>query len=77
MSALTHKSAKVVLELQVGSTTYSLSHVGNNFLIARGPCSVPPETSAELRVIVDDLPDSQPVFLPNGISAPGVVAAWF
>jgi hypothetical protein len=76
MATETLKSSNVVLELVVDGTTHSLSHVGNNFLVARGACNVPPQASAELRISVDDATRTRQVILPDGIPAPGKRAEW-
>jgi hypothetical protein len=65
-------SASVSLRLIVGDATLSLSHVGPTEFVVRdehaslGPCE------GQLQVIVDGQTSSKQVFLPFGISGPGL-----
>jgi hypothetical protein len=77
MATVPQKTAKVDLELVVNGTTFDVSHVGNHFLIVRDPCNLPPGTSGELRISVDDSLRTRSVFFPHGIPSAGVRVDWF
>ena len=67
MLTLTGHSSKVRIRLIVNGCALSVAQVGEESLILRHPCQMPPAFGL-VQITVDDHRDDYPVFLHRGIS---------
>lgn len=62
-------SAIVILRLACNGQTYSLSHVGSEFVVAREPCTLPKGAEGDLLISIDGNERAVRVSFPDGVRA--------